>query len=336
MLPANVGFFPFPKPFDNISTQTTCPFPGALQTVHPLPANMASTTPSQGPLTLVRTTLNELQAILRANQPELLSSATARVLTILALNPLDVTKSRLQMTTATSPLALRAIRMGSPMSGVLAAMLAHVPGGILAYVAYARLKSSKLSMYGAMMMADVINALWLTPLEAAKVRVQTRVVCHWMGGLGGGWKLWMGLGAQIARDVPFRVMHLMMYDRLSEGWRERKGEEVGVRDGAVLGAIVGALVGAVTTPLDVIKTRVMSQRPGYGRAYEGWLACARRTWKVEGPSGLCRGMGQRVVYLSASVALFSVAYEMAKQFWKEKEAEEGEEGQVFVEAPRER
>lgn len=258
------------------------------------------------------------------------------MLTIFALNPLDATKSRIQMTTATSPLALRAIRMGSPMAGVLAAIMAHAPGGMLAYIAYARLKASKMSIYGAMMMADVITAVWLTPLEAAKVRVQTRVVGHWMGGVGRGWKVWMGLGSQIVRDVPFRLLHLMMYDRLSEVWKERKGEEVGVRDGAVLGAIVGAVVGGVTTPLDVIKTRVMAQRPGYGKAYEGWLACAKRTLKVEGPSGLCRGMGQRMVYLAASVAMFSVAYEMTKKTLTEREEQKGALAQVFVEAPQAR
>eukprot|EP00177_Eucheuma_denticulatum_P000398 GFKZ01000689.1.p1 GENE.GFKZ01000689.1~~GFKZ01000689.1.p1 ORF type:complete len:301 (-),score=38.14 GFKZ01000689.1:145-1047(-) len=294
---------------------------------------MATTTP-QSPLSILRTRIKELQAIFQTNRPELLSSATARMLTILALNPLDATKSRVQMTAATSPLALRAIRMGSPMAGVLAAIIAHAPGGMLAYIAYARLKSCKLSMYGAMMVADVMTAVWLTPLEAAKVRVQTRVVGHWMGGVGHGWKVWMGLGAQVARDVPFRLLHLMMYDRLSEEWRERKGREVGVRDGAVLGAIVGAVVGGVTTPLDVIKTRVMAQRPGYAKVYEGWWACASRTLKVEGPSGLCRGMGQRMVYLAASVAMFSVAYEMTKKTLTEREEQHGAAAQVFVKAPQ--
>lgn len=315
---------------------------------------------SSGPLSSIRNVIRDIRSTVKTYRPELLTSATARLISVLVLNPLDATKSRLQVSTASSPLALRAVRSGnplaidvrssgaSPFAGVFAAMLAHSPGGVLAFVAYVNLKS-KLSAFSAAAAADAMVALWLAPLEAAKLRVQTGVAENLLAGLGKG-GVFMGLGAQIIRDVPFRLMHLAAYDGVSSWYKHKKGREAGVRDGAALGAVIGGVIGGITTPLDVIKTRVMSQMPGPGKAYEGWIACARRTWTIEGAGGMFRGVGQRVVYMAASVALFSAAYEVTKKWHKveekveetvkkswhkveEKVEESVRKSDVFVDAP---
>lgn len=316
-------------------------------THHPHSTMTVVPTTSSGPLSPIRNIFRDIHSTVKTYRPELLTSATARLISILVLNPLDAAKSRLQVSTASSPLALRAVRSGnplaidsvrsggaSPFAGVFAAMLAHSPGSVLAFVAYASLKS-RFSALSAAAAADAMVALWLAPFEAAKLRVQTGMAENLMGGLGKG-GVFMGLGAQIVRDVPFRLMHLIAYDRVSSWWKNRKGREVGVRDGAALGAVIGAVVGGITTPLDVIKTRVMSQMPGPGKAYEGWVACARRTVTIEGVGGMFRGVGQRVVYMAASVALFSAAYEVTKKSWhkvEEKVEEKLGKNDVFVDAP---
>ncbi|XP_072074507.1 S-adenosylmethionine carrier 1, chloroplastic/mitochondrial isoform X1 [Arachis hypogaea] len=62
-------------------------------------------------------------------------------------------------------------------------------------------------------------------------------------------------------------------------------------ENAIIGAFAGALTGAITTPLDVIKTRLMVQMiPCYGSAnqYNGIVDCVQTIIKEEGPSALLK------------------------------------------------
>lgn len=52
------------------------------------------------------------------------------------------------------------------------------------------------------------------------------------------------------------------------------------------GAIAGAFTGVVTTPLDVIKTRLMIQ--GNSRTYTGVVDCAQKIWAQEGSAAFLK------------------------------------------------
>ncbi len=52
------------------------------------------------------------------------------------------------------------------------------------------------------------------------------------------------------------------------------------------GAIAGAVTGVVTTPLDVIKTRLMTQ--GSAKTYSGVFDCAQKIWQLEGSSAFLK------------------------------------------------
>lgn len=56
--------------------------------------------------------------------------------------------------------------------------------------------------------------------------------------------------------------------------------ELNAAETSVVGALAGAVTGLVTTPLDVIKTRLMTQ--GVSRKYDGIFDCARKIAKQEG------------------------------------------------------
>ena len=51
---------------------------------------------------------------------------------------------------------------------------------------------------------------------------------------------------------------------------------------SVIGALAGAVTGLATTPLDVIKTRLMTQ--GERGQYKGIVDCARQIYREEGSS----------------------------------------------------
>ena len=50
--------------------------------------------------------------------------------------------------------------------------------------------------------------------------------------------------------------------------------------------MAGAITGVATTPLDVVKTRLMTQ--GTNKVYSGVFDCVRRIWQEEGSAAFLR------------------------------------------------
>ena len=77
--------------------------------------------------------------------------------------------------------------------------------------------------------------------------------------------LWRGYAALAGRNLPFTALQFPMFEKLKEGWREWRGNkrsdkeslmETGIITGCSAG-FAGALAAVVTTPVDVVKTRIM-------------------------------------------------------------------------------
>lgn len=206
-----------------------------------------------------------------------------------------------------------------------AAVLGHVPYGILTFGLFGAAKKEISDRFPDMrrgavtilsaLLADAVGSIWLAPMEVIKLKLQTGVHGSFANALRSG-GLYNGLLAQSLRDAPFRALNMLAYDTVREQMSRRMGRDVSGVEGITLGACVGGVVGAVTTPMDVVKTRVMSQRAGWGKCYGGWIGCAKKTIRGEGVAGLFRGVGCRTVYMAASVALFAVAYEQGRK-WRE-------------------
>ncbi len=86
-------------------------------------------------------------------------------------------------------------------------------------------------------------------------------------------------------------------------------------ENAVLGSIAGGVAAAVTTPLDVIKTRLMTQagaEHGVDK-YNGWFDALRRIPREEGVGALFRGIRPRVAFISLGGAIFIGSFEEFKR-----------------------
>ena len=77
--------------------------------------------------------------------------------------------------------------------------------------------------------------------------------------------LWRGYGALAGRNLPFTALQFPLFERLKERglrWRERRGVRTGsvAESGAVTAVsagVAGAIAAVLTTPVDVVKTRIM-------------------------------------------------------------------------------
>jgi len=121
-----------------------------------------------------------------------------------------------------------------------------------------------------------------------------------------------GWSALALRDLPFDIIEFPLYEALKARWAAKKGRALETWEASVCGSLAGGLAAGLTTPLDVVKTRLMTQRSGQ-HAYTGLLDCLYRVAKEEGVGALYRGLVPRVVNIALGGAIFFGAYEAFKQ-----------------------
>lgn len=73
--------------------------------------------------------------------------------------------------------------------------------------------------------------------------------------------LFYGYKATLIRDLPFSALQFAFYEKLHTMAQEYVGQnnDMGVGFELATGGIAGGLAGAITTPLDVVKTRIQTQ-----------------------------------------------------------------------------
>lgn len=270
-----------------------------------------------GPLRAIRSFIGDTIGAFRQSHPTFKAPTATRLLTLLLLHPLDSAKARVQVSAATSRAAVvTAASHGAWMRGVFPSLLARIPHAALTFALFTVINArinTKLDRFQpstrtliAACTADAVSAMWLTPFELAKIRLQTHVAPSFQTAFSYG-KLYTGVGAQILRDAPFRALFIVAFHAVSSALDRRLDRPLRKVESVAVAATTAAVTAAFTTPLDVVRTRVMAQFPGSGPMYSNFFHCAVRTVRSEGITSMYRGMIPRTVYMGASVLLFSLA-----------------------------
>ncbi|KAK4111120.1 mitochondrial carrier [Canariomyces notabilis] len=144
-------------------------------------------------------------------------------------------------------------------------------------------------------------------------------------GVAGVWmELYRGWAATVLREVPFTVLQFPLWEALKAWGRDRRARtgkglfgdsehpvgggggisEVGAAESGLYGSIAGGIAAGVTTPLDVLKTRIMlsAQR-------ESMVRVARTILKEHGIRPFFAGIGPRVMWISIGGAIFLGSYQ---------------------------
>ncbi|KAF9878474.1 hypothetical protein CkaCkLH20_03966 [Colletotrichum karsti] len=139
-------------------------------------------------------------------------------------------------------------------------------------------------------------------------------------GVAGVWReLYRGWSITVLREVPFTIIQFPLWERLKRWGRERKQSknwklggapqteyEVSAVESALYGSVAGAAAAGITTPLDVLKTRVMlsKQKVSVGDVL-------REIYRDHGVRPFFAGIGPRVMWISIGGAIFLGSYQFA-------------------------
>ncbi|GFP57195.1 hypothetical protein ACSS6W_010563 [Trichoderma asperelloides] len=273
-------------------------------------------------------------------QSALLAGALAGTTVDLSLFPLDTLKTRLQSSAGFFPSG----GFSGIYRGIGSAVVGSAPGAAFFFCTYETTKSfvgkrirhahdGKDNGRG-WVPADILThmiASSLGEIAACSVRVPTEVVKqraqaghhggssakalgHILsrysaqgGGLFAVWReLYRGWGITVFREVPFTVIQFPLWEAMKAWGRKRRndGRDVSAGESAIYGSLAGGVAAASTTPLDVLKTRVMlsKDRVSVGEVF-GRMA------REEGIRPFFAGIAPRVTWISIGGAIFLGSYQ---------------------------
>lgn len=170
------------------------------------------------------------------------------------------------------------------------------------------------------MAGEVVACLVRVPAEIIKQRTQAGIIgvgevsTSWAnlkyllqnksgeGIIGGFYRGWT---TTIMREIPFTIIQFPLYEKLKLLWSAYDNAELSLLKGAICGSAAGGVAAASTTPLDVIKTRIMLslERTKVSSLVRQMLA-------EEGIGVFWKGVGARTSWVSAGGAIFLGCYEL--------------------------
>ncbi|BFI24829.1 solute carrier family 25 (mitochondrial S-adenosylmethionine transporter), member 26 [Marchantia polymorpha subsp. ruderalis] len=297
-----------------------------------------------------------------------LAGGIAGGFTNVTLHPIDTVKTKLQTKGASQmysgPLdvvskVLASQGIAGLYSGVQAAFLGSVMSSSVYFGTYELAKGIFSSVANwpealvppfAAVLGNITSSAILVPKEVIKQRMQAgaagtaRHVFMSTIQNDGVLGLYAGYSAALLRNLPTNIISFSTFEYLKMAWLSGS-DKVTLEpwQSVISGAVAGALSGTVTTPLDLVKTRLMTQARAQvsitglsgtraeaaARAqavaeytYKGVASTLKRIWVEEGPKGLMKGVGPRAFYSALFSAIGFLAFESTRHFILDKHLEQ--------------
>lgn len=243
-----------------------------------------------------------------------------------ALFPIDTIKTRLQ-----SPQGfIKAGGFNGIYRGLGAAALGSSPGAALFFSVYEFTKPKLISAqqhYGlwenshslshmlAASMGEVAACTVRVPTEVIKTNMQTNfkdsaTLTSTVKRVVAEGALYRGFGITLMREIPFAFIQFPIYEHAKATWARRTNRaSVSPLEAAACGSFGGGIAAALTTPLDLIKTRLMLGSDKHGVPYKGVVDVVRKVWTNEGTLTFANGIQPRVMWISIGGFVFFGSYE---------------------------
>ncbi|XP_042874042.1 calcium-binding mitochondrial carrier protein Aralar1-like [Penaeus japonicus] len=166
------------------------------------------------------------------------------------------------------------------------------------------------------------QVIFTNPLEIVKIRLQVAgeiatvkkisaiSVIKELGFLG----LYKGARACFLRDIPFSAIYFPVYAHSKQLLADENGYNSPLTL-LVAGAIGGVPAASLTTPADVIKTRLQVAARAGQTTYSGVFDAARKIFKEEGGKAFWKGAPARVFRSSPQFGVTLVTYEVLQRLF---------------------
>jgi len=254
------------------------------------------------------------------------AGSLARLCAQTLLHPLDTIRTRRQAAGGlkTTP--------SDMLKGLVPQMAGAMPAGALQFFAYEQTKTElnkinkDVTLGGLRPHVTEICAAAIGAAAASIVRVpQERIkqpiqadmypgtIAAIQGNLkAGGLKaFYTGFTATILRDIPWNTLSFFLFNIFKNSYETIMNSAPSQRDTMAIGATGGALAAVIMTPIDVVKTRLMLQKPGAdGKLpYQGIAHALVKIAGDEGMGALMKGLMPRMAYLGPLAAITMSIYE---------------------------
>ncbi|KAI7180548.1 hypothetical protein KC360_g133 [Hortaea werneckii] len=171
------------------------------------------------------------------------------------------------------------------------------------------------------------QVVFTNPLEIVKIRLQvqgealkaaaregeqvTKRSALWIVRHLGLVGLYKGASACLLRDVPFSAIYFPAYSHLKRDYfGESPTKKLGILQLLTAGAIAGMPAAYLTTPCDVIKTRLQVEARKGDVAYTGLRDAASKVWRDEGFKAFFKGGPARILRSSPQFGFTLAGYEL--------------------------
>ncbi|KAJ4403925.1 hypothetical protein N0V91_006227 [Didymella pomorum] len=334
------------------------------------------------------------------NSDILIAGAIAAFTVDLLVYPLDTLKTRFQSPDYARLYTNQATGKPNPAlfrgmyQGIGSVIIATLPSSGAFFTTYERTKSALTSLNrtsshpngllptpvihaAASSLAELVSCAILTPAEVIKQNAQ--MVSSSESGTNATVQtlrkfqsnplaLWRGYASLAGRNLPFTAMQFPMFEKLKQGIKEYRDENGLTRGTIVESGIItaisagsaGAVAAVITTPVDVLKTRIMlsaaegesseassksaksstNAKNGLVDALGESVKKSRRgqkgTWQItqeivkeQGYKGLWRGGALRAVWTFVGAGLYLGAYESGRVYLAARRGEQVDEADLM-------
>lgn len=266
-------------------------------------------------------TASAAQVIQLNFREKMTAGAIARGVAQTVLHPIDVVRTRLQARDLAA-----SWKPGVFLKGVIPQISLAIPAGAIQFWAFEAAKEKLVALFPdeklsqtRLLVAGAFGALAAAscrvPQEVLKQRIQAEIYPNVLvalketigkQGVGSLYKGWL---ATISRDVPWNALSFMFHGQGKRLFKTIKGRAPENDENLAVAGVAGALAAIIMTPVDVVKTRIMTQRVGASVQYSGIVATLKKIVSEEGAATLMKGVLPRIMFLAPLAGITFSVYE---------------------------